>query len=1245
MLALVANFNAGRLSVTESVAAADDVRITVSGGVVQVLSFGSPLPIGGAGAPAPGAVEEIFVDSNSRSDRVDLRDVTPANGFTLQLNSNVEVEAGNGTNNGVDTIYGSAFDDKLGGGADPDSIHGGPGNDTLAGERANDTLLGEAGDDYYEFELESSANGTDRITEVAGEGSDTIDLSKVNVAVQLDLSNPNSQTVAGGGVALSLILTNPTAVENALASRGSYDDTLVGNSVGNLLQGRGGADAITGGGGDDLLEGGDGADNLDGGAGNDTVNGGGGADVVAGGTENDLVSGDGFTDPIVTGPSLQNPDDQTLNEPSGLVAGRGPNTGILWSVEDHDAAAQPLRLYANNVDGTSRGYFDLAGVTNVDWEDLAFYQSGSARYLYVADIGDNDSNRGNVVIYRLSEPTVPTDPNDPNYRRSHGTITVTESLTLQYPGGPRDAEAMFVDPLTGRIHIVSKQEPGAVSASRLYSYLPSAADWTSGVPRALAYDADLAFPSDTANDSPSAADISPDGLEVVVKSDNRINYYARTSAAQSLASLLAGRPQQVIDARDTDNRETIAFDAAGASLYSVSEWSPGAQAVLRYDRGTGVDNLTGGAGDDRLQGGRDNDSLAGGTGGDTYVFATAGSVSLGDDTVDEAGTADATVDVLDFQALGQGVTLDLATPTTLQNVAPGRLRVALTSGSGIENVRGSELADTLFGNARPNRLDGLGGNDRLTGRGGVDALYGGAGTDYLNGAQDGWADQLYGNDDGASRDTLVADNADTATTGANDVVVRPPASPTNLTATQVNASGMTTLNWQGTFLTDPHDVAHLEYSTDGVNFTTYGTTAAAYHGGQIYGLAQNTRYYFRVRVTNDAGSSYSNTMAINLPVPATPGSLTATAVTASGTSDLSWTGTYSTSPTDVVHMEVSTNGTNFTEYGTTIAAYHWGRLNGLSQAATYYVRVRVSNAAGFSGYSNVYVINPTVTPPPQAPTNLTASAVNEWGASLLHWDGTYRLNPHDVAHMEYSTDGVNFTEYGTTIAAYHDGYVYGLSPNTTYYFRVYVTNAGGTSGYSNVYVLNAVVPPQAPDNLSASPVDGSGLSVLTWSGSYLLDPVDVAHLEYSTDGWNFSEYGTTYAAYHSGYVYGLSQNTTYYFRVYVTNAAGTSGYSNVYVLNPNNPGVPETPWNLTATSVDQNGASLLHWEGNYNFDPVDVAHMEYSTDGSTFYEYGTTYAAYHDGYVYGLSQGTTYYFRVKVTNAAGESGYSNVYQI
>jgi Ca2+-binding RTX toxin-like protein len=51
----------------------------------------------------------------------------------------------------------------------------------------------------------------------------------------------------------------------------------------------------------------------------------------------------------------------------------------------------------------------------------------------------------------------------------------------------------------------------------------------------------------------------------------------------------------------------------------------------------------------------------------------------------------------------------------------------------MENVRGSEYADSITGNELANKLEGTGGNDTLIGLAGDDTLIGGSGNDSMAG--------------------------------------------------------------------------------------------------------------------------------------------------------------------------------------------------------------------------------------------------------------------------------------------------------------------------------------------------------------------------------------------------------------------------------------------------------------------------------------------------------------------------------
>ncbi|MEJ2035477.1 MAG: calcium-binding protein, partial [Maritimibacter sp.] len=118
--------------------------------------------------------------------------------------------------------------------------------------------------------------------------------------------------------------------------------------------------------------------------------------------------------------------------------------------------------------------------------------------------------------------------------------------------------------------------------------------------------------------------------------------------------------------------------------------------------------LDGGIGDDIIHGNGGNDTLIGGAGADVL----------------DGGAGH---DTASYQSSAAGVTVDLATGTGSGGDAAG------DTFSGIENLTGSDFADTLTGDAGSNTLIGGAGNDTLNGGAGDDWLQGGAGGDTLIG--------------------------------------------------------------------------------------------------------------------------------------------------------------------------------------------------------------------------------------------------------------------------------------------------------------------------------------------------------------------------------------------------------------------------------------------------------------------------------------------------------------------------------
>lgn len=155
--------------------------------------------------------------------------------------------------------------------------------------------------------------------------------------------------------------------------------------------------------------------------------------------------------------------------------------------------------------------------------------------------------------------------------------------------------------------------------------------------------------------------------------------------------------------------------------------------------------------DDRLNGFGGNDTLVGG-GGDNELNG-----GPGNDTADYSRTSDF------FGPPANGVDVDLAAGTANPNAFGG-----MDTLSDVENVIGTDFADTIRGDDDANRLEGRGGGDTLEGRGGADTLLGEAGADSLSGGAGN--DSLNG---GAADDTLVGGaGADTATGGAGNDTFR-----------------------------------------------------------------------------------------------------------------------------------------------------------------------------------------------------------------------------------------------------------------------------------------------------------------------------------------------------------------------------------------------------------------------------------------------------------------------------------------
>ena len=135
-----------------------------------------------------------------------------------------------------------------------------------------------------------------------------------------------------------------------------------------------------------------------------------------------------------------------LNESSGLAASNF-DEDILWSINDSGSDAE---LFALSVSGEHVGRWPIDLPKPSDWEAMESFRWRGKNYLLIADIGDNFAMRGSVSYIILEEPDIKT----------LAVSAVLQPLVSQrfvYPGGPRDSEAIAVDPLREQILVLTKR--------------------------------------------------------------------------------------------------------------------------------------------------------------------------------------------------------------------------------------------------------------------------------------------------------------------------------------------------------------------------------------------------------------------------------------------------------------------------------------------------------------------------------------------------------------------------------------------------------------------------------------------------------------------------------------------------------------------------------------------------------------------------------------------------------------------
>jgi len=210
----------------------------------------------------------------------------------------------------------------------------------------------------------------------------------------------------------------------------------------------------------------------------------------------------------------------------------------------------------------------------------------------------------------------------------------------------------------------------------------------------------------------------------------------------------------------------------------------------------------------------------------------------------------------------------------------------------------------------------------------------------------------------------------------------------------------------------------------------------------------------------------------------------------------------------------------------------------------------------------------------------------------------------------------------------------GLSNGSTYYYRVMACNSAGCSGLSGIRSKTYAVVPGTPSTPSLTQIS-NGIRISWGSVSGATSYKVYWGTNSSVSETYYSGILTT-----SSLVYdhtGLSNGSTYYYRVMACNSAGCSGLSGIrsktYAVVP---GIPSTP-SLTQIS---NGIRIS-WGSVSGATSYKIYWGTNSSVSETYYSgILTTSSLVYDHT--GLSNGSTYYYRVMACNSAGCSGLSGI---
>jgi hypothetical protein len=286
----------------------------------------------------------------------------------------------------------------------------------------------------------------------------------------------------------------------------------------------------------------------------------------------------------------------------------------------------------------------------------------------------------------------------------------------------------------------------------------------------------------------------------------------------------------------------------------------------------------------------------------------------------------------------------------------------------------------------------------------------------------------------------------------------------------------------------------------------------------------------------------------------------------------------------------------------------------------WYYRVRAANAGGASPWSNV---ESTLVRPAAPNLKLITNSDGD-GDYLVAWDAA-------AGATSYTLEEDTSTAFTHPIRVYEGAatqHAVEGRPAGMWYYRVLAANEAGSSPWSNIRGVS--VWPDAPVLSPIDNADGDPHYLVAWGSVGGAD----RYLLQEADNVGFSSPVVRYEGPAASFAINDQPAGTWYYRVRAANAGGQSPWSNVRSASVR----PDAP---ALSSIDNPGGGASY-RIEWNSVPGALTYTLQESGNPAFSSPVVRYSGAGSSFVASDQAAGTWYYRVKASNAGGDSPWSNV---